>query len=595
MQQRPGSKDRSFYPPRSRRTQPALPGATLPTAPVPVRSQQYPIEPPTSPDRRPNYGRRALLAFIGLGLLLEVLLLATYPLLAEATSREDAAKQALLGLLPWLPHLYWTTTMPALVQLVAHIPAFALSNGGAGGNVNLLLLLSALAFVITLIAGRIGSRVLRERLSRTDNSVLFSTIIVLTAIFALTYLFAPPILSQDMFLYGIYGHLVTVYHVNPYVVSLIAFPHEPLQKGISGGAQSVMAPGPVWMDLCIPIVLLARDSIANVLLLFRGLGLVAHLINTVLIWIIVAKLKPEMRISGTLLYGWNPLVLLLSINGMHLDVIVVLFILLAILFFQRKSPILGWVLMLLAVLINMLILLLLPLFFCLLLKEARTLSSGRRAFWWLSVAGESVLVILLAYAPYWSGWGLAGLFTSMQHVFLQDNAVNSLDAALINLPVTLPPVFAWLIVPHHWTIIAVVVVGSLLLLGCWLADTVELVVLFSSWVSLALLALMPTYWPWYVLVPLALSLCSVGGRTILLAMLLTAGALLSCYFWLFQPSWPGLALMTIGLPVLAWGWILFFSTTWEMTRSREPIPEPAQGAKPTRRGLSRPSWPRRGR
>jgi len=281
--------------------------------------------------------------------------------------------------------------MPALGQFVAHIPAFALSNAGVGGNANLLLLLSALAFVITLIAGRIGSRVLRERLSRTYNRALFSTIIVLTAIFALTYLFAPPLLPQDMLLYGIYGHLVTVYHVNPYVVSLTAFPHEPLQRGISGGTQSLMAPGPVWMDLCIPMVLLARDSIANVLLLFRGLGLVAHLINTILIWIILAKLKPEMRNLGTLLYGWNPLVLLLSITSMHLDVVVVLFILLAILFFQRTSPILGWVLMLLAMLINVLILLLLPLFFCLLLKEARTLPSGRRAFWWLAVIGVSVL------------------------------------------------------------------------------------------------------------------------------------------------------------------------------------------------------------
>src|SRR6266516_2194504 len=293
MQQRPGRKERNFYPPHSRKTQPALPGATLPTAPIPVRSQQYPIEPPTSSHRRPNYGRRALLAFIGLGLLLEALLLATYPLLAGATSRGDAAKQALLGLLLWLPHLYWTTTMPTLVQIVAHIPAFALSNAGAGGNVNLLLLLWALAFVITLVAGRIGGRVLRERLLRNANSVLFSTILVLTAIFALTCFFAPPILSQDMFLYGIYGHLVTVYHVNPYVVSLTAFPHESLQRSISGGVQSVVAPGPVWLDLCIPMVLLARDSIANILLLFRGLGLAAHLINTILIWIIVAKLKPE--------------------------------------------------------------------------------------------------------------------------------------------------------------------------------------------------------------------------------------------------------------------------------------------------------------
>src|SRR5205823_1424601 len=153
--------------------------------------------------------------------------------------------------------------------------------------------------------------------------------------------------------------------------------------------------------------------------------------------------------------------------------------------FQRVSPILVWVLMLLTMLINMLVLLLLPLFFCLLLKEARTLPSGRRAFWWPSVAGVSVLVLILAYAPYWSGWGLAGLLTSMQQVFLQDNAINSLDAALIKLPV-----FAWLVVPHHWTIFVAIIAGSLLLLGCWLADTIELVVLFSSWVSLALLALM---------------------------------------------------------------------------------------------------------
>src|SRR2546430_3296827 len=168
MQQRPGRKDRNFYPPRSRKTQPALPGATLPTAPVPVRSQQYPIEPPTAPHRRPNYGRRALLAFIGLGLLLEALLLATYPLLAAATSREDVAKQALLGLLPWLPHLYWTTALPFLAQIVARVPFFAPANGGlniGNGNPNLLLCLLMLVFVITLIAARIGGRVVRELLS----------------------------------------------------------------------------------------------------------------------------------------------------------------------------------------------------------------------------------------------------------------------------------------------------------------------------------------------------------------------------------------------------------------------------------------------
>ncbi len=597
MQRRPGSRDKSLYPVRSGRTQPALPGATLPTAPIAARPQYYPEEPQSSARKRPNYGRRALLTLLGLGALLEMLLLAVYPLFAAATSRTDAAMQALLHLFPWLPRLYWTTVFPFFVTALSHIPLFALAHDGAGaggGNANFLLFLLGLAFVVTLIAGRVGIRVLREHLSFRDTRALFSTIIILTGVFGVTCYFAPPILSQGMFLYGIYGHLVTIYHVNPYVVSLAAFPHELLQKGIVNGIQSVAAPGPVWIDLCIPVVLLARDSIANVILLFRGIGLASHLISTVLVWVILAKLKPEMRISATILYGWNPLVLLLSINGMHLDVVVVLFVLLAVLFFQRKSPILGWVLMLLAVLINMLTLLLLPLFFRLLLKETHTMSTERRVFWWLSVAGVSALVVILAYAPYWSGWGLAGLLTYTQQVFLPDKAINSLDAALINLPVRLPLVLSWLAAPHHWTIFAAVMVGMLLLLGCWLADTVDLVVLFSSWVAMALLILMPTYWPWYALLPAALALTSTSRRTMLLALLLTMGALLSCYFWFWQPPWTGQALVTIGFPVLAWGWILFFATTWEMIHANIQQPE-AQGTKPARKGLSRPSRPSRPR
>ncbi|HEY6409111.1 MAG TPA: hypothetical protein VIY29_16750, partial [Ktedonobacteraceae bacterium] len=486
MQRRPDSKDKGLYPVRSGRTQPALPGATLPTAPIVARSQQYPVERITSTKRRPAYGRRTLFVLLGLGVSIELLLLATYPLLSAVTSRTDAAKEALLGLFPWLPHLYWTAAFPFLVELLSHVPLLALTHTGSNaesGNANLLLWLLALAFVITLIAGRVGRRALREPLTRGNTRALFSTIMILTGVFGVTCYFAPAILSQGMFFYGILGHLVTVYHVNPYVVSLSAFKHELLQKGIINGTQSVTAPGPVWIDVSIPVVLLARDSVANVLLLFRGIGLASHVINTVLIWVILAKLKPETRISATILYGWNPVVLLLSINGMHLDVVVVLFILLAILFFQRKSLILGWVLLLLAMLINMLTLLLLPLFFGLLLKEARSMSSRRRALWWLWVAGVSALVVILAFVPYWSGWGIAGLLSYTQQVFLQNNAINSLDAALLNLPVRLPPALSWLVAPQHWTIFAAVTVGALLLLGCWLADTVELVVLFSCWIS----------------------------------------------------------------------------------------------------------------
>src|SRR3989440_11745893 len=594
MQRRPG-RDRGSDSIRARRTQPALPGATMPTVSMVAPLQQYPArlyEPQSPAKKRPDYGRRALMQLLSLGALLEILFLAFYPLFAGVTSGNDAAKQALPGLFPWISRLYWTRAAPVLVQLLAQVPGFNLTT--ASGTINFLVLLLALSFILVFIAGRIGNRVGQERLLRPQIRALFCTIMIFTLVFSVTYLFAPAILtlSQDVFLYGLYGRLVTVYYVNPYSVSLGAFPHDLLQQGILQGTQATQAvkgtrpPGPVWIDLSIPIVLLARESVANVILGFRLIGLAAHLVNVVLIWVIVGKLKPEARIFATVLYAWNPLVLLLSINEMHLDVVVALFILLAILFFQRNSPILGWVLVLLVVLMNILCLLLLPLFFRLLTKEARILRAGRRVLLWLAVVVVSGIGVVLSYAPYWQGWGLTGLLTSVRQAFLQDSAINSLDAALVNLPVKLPTSLTCLIAPHHWMIFAMVIVGCLLLLGLWLAEDVEFVVLFGSWLLLALVVLLPVYWPWSVIVPLALALCSASRRSILLAQLLTLGALGSCCFWFWQPVWLSQALVTVGLPLLVWGWILFFTSTWEMAHAREPEP-PVNQAK--RRGLSRPS------
>ena len=544
-----------------------------------------------------------MLQLLGLGILLELLFLALYPLLVGVASTNNIVQQAWQGLFPWLPELYWTNALPVLPQLLAHISAFNLGN--SGGNANLLLLVLAITFLLTLLAAQSGRRVLRERLSVSTVRVLFSIVLVLTILFGLTFVLLPAAMTHEMFLYGTYGRLITVYHVNPYAVSLSAFPHDLLQKGIAKGAAPASSFGPVWIDLSIPVVLLARDSVANVLLGFRLLGLLAHVVNAMLLWFILGKLKSELRLAATLLYAWNPLVLLLGIGEMHQDIVLVLFILLAIVFFQRKSPLWGWVLVLLAVLINVLCLLLLPLLFGLLPRETRSFSMGRRVLWWLALIVVSALVLVLAYAPYWPGWGITGLLGSLQHAFWQDTAVNSVDAVLLTLPVKLPSWVAWLAVPHHWTIFAAITVACLLSLGCWLADKLNFVVLFCSWVMLALLVLLPTYWPWYVLLPLVLAICSTSGRTLLLALLLTVGAMLSYYFLLWQAAWMGQALVTIAFPMLLWGWLLFFISTWGMMRAREQEAQPeqvvaGQGQQQSwRRGLSRPSvpsrpsWPRR--
>lgn len=594
---------------RTKRTQPALPGVTLPTSPI-VAPSRYNLgesqepQPPTQ-KKRSRRGWRATLTLMGFGLFLAMVLLAMYPLLANGYIASNgptnsAAQRAILGLFPWIPRLYWTTRLPILAQLVAHSATF--NPGSSGGSANLLFTLLGLAFVVMLLAGQVGSRVMRGRLSQGDSRLLFWTVFLFATIFGLICLFAPgagpAIMARDMFQYGLYGRLVTVYDVNPYSISLGVFSHDLFQQGIVGGLAGVPTlsiSGPIWIDLCIPVALLAHGSIASVLMDFRLLGLIAHLANAILIWTILAKLKPEMRLSATILYSWNPLVLLMSISGMHQEVVVVLFLLLAILLFQRRSPMLAWVFLLLSALISLVGLLLLPLFVPLLVREARTLQGGwgRRFFWWLMMGTVTVAVIVLAYLPYWQNGGLGNILANLRQVFLQDTATNSLDAALIHLPITLPSAISWLVEPHHWTIIAAVTVGLLLVLSLWLVDTIPFVVMMSSWVMLALLVLLPTFWPWYLLVPLALSLCSANTRTILLAQLLIVGALVSYYYWLWQPVWLSQALVTVGIPLLIWGWTLFFRATWDMVHAnRELELEAVLVAKPApRRGFSRPSWP----
>ena len=544
---------------RARRTQPALPGVTLPTASIVVQAKLSSALPQPPSNKQPQHAKRAALKLAGLGFLLALIYLAMYPLLAGLGN--GPLNQAFYVVFPWLPHLFWTSWTPFLVQGLHHIPIFDLSSGGSSttivnGYPNLLLILFTLAFVLVLVTARVGSKVARERLTSKDRSLLFWTVCILTGIFGVIFIFAP-------------GRMATLYNVNPYVVSPTAYVTDILHIFLSNKGLGV----------------------ANILVGFRLLGLVAYMANAVLIWIILAKLKPEMRISGMLLFAWNPLVLLVGVSEMQYEMVVITFLLLGALFFQRRSFLLSWVCILLATLINMFCLLLLPFFLKLLWKEKHMMRGGRRFLWWLALTSLSAVIVVLAFAHYWRGWGLAGFVSNLQQTFLQGNAVNSLDAAILYLPMGFPVFLSWLSAPNHWTILAGITVGSLLLSGLWLAKTLEFVLLFSSWIFLVLTVLIPVHWPGFMLLPLALAIVSTSRRTILLAMLLTMGAVLEYYFLLWPKVWPNLALMTIGLPLLIWGWTLFFTATWQMTRQEDTKQPPPKSIKGFR--FSRSSFPSR--
>ncbi|MDQ2716280.1 MAG: hypothetical protein M3Z08_15355 [Chloroflexota bacterium] len=572
---------------RTQRTQPALPGATLPTAPMPGYVPGYIVGLQPASSRRSHSVRRAVVRLLGLALLLEGVYLALYPLFAGTTAPGDAAKQALLRLFPWLPALYWTTAFPALGRFLARVPW--LNPGADSGLANLLLALLVLAFVLVLVAAGVGRRVAGQQISCAGARALFWCVLALALVFGLTYVCAPSLVSRDVFLYAFSGRVVVLYHANPYTAAPALFAHDPLRAVILSGVSETLPYGPVWLDIGIPLALFARGSLANILIEYRLLALVVHLLNAALVWAILAKMKPQTRVAAMILYAWNPVLLLLGIGEMHMLGVVILFVLLAAFFFQRNSLLLSWVFLLLAALINGFCLLFLPIFLRLLWREVRLSPRMQRFLWWLAAAGITSLILVLAYAPYWQGWGLPGVVQSLRQTFWQSEALNSLDAALLHLPIALPPALSWLTAPHHWTMLALAAVVLLVLMGTWLTDSLALALLFNCWLFLALVVLLPDYWPWYVLLLVTLALCTANSRTILLTLLLALGTLLSYYCLLWRVPWSGQALLTVGLPLLVWGWVLFFASTWQMMRVRAGDSRPLTKAK----SLSRSSWPSR--
>jgi len=72
--------------------------------------------------------------------------------------------------------------------------------------------------------------------------------------------------------------------------------------------------------------------------IFKGLALLVHLINCVLIWAILSNLSPWRRLGGTILYAWNPLALIELAGNGHNDGLLIFFLLLTtLLIIQQKG------------------------------------------------------------------------------------------------------------------------------------------------------------------------------------------------------------------------------------------------------------------
>ena len=226
-------------------------------------------------------------------------------------------------------------------------------------------------------------------------------------LFGITLLFQPRLFSDDVFTYIFSGRILTVYGANPLNTVPNQYSADPYLVWVLSGRNAPNIYGPLW--ICVSALLAGLSNIPVIsLLLFKGLALLAHLVSCVLIWSILGEIAPARRVLGTLLYAWNPLVVIeLAGSGHNEGFLLVLLLLATWLYIHYVRTSRRWLFLSmlivfgLAISTNLLTLLLVPLY---LWFDMRTERSVARATWGFCIR-LALLVVpeVLITLPFWRG------------------------------------------------------------------------------------------------------------------------------------------------------------------------------------------------
>jgi hypothetical protein len=258
------------------------------------------------------------------------------------------------------------------------------------GGLTYALLLFALFFLLY----QLYVRVQREGLGRRPLLL----ILVVAALFALPLLFVYPFNATDIFGYIIRGRVASVYGQNPYTTPPSHFIHDPFVVLIGEWAGETAPYGPLWELVAAGLTAISGDLFTNALL-FKGLSLACFLTITALVWSLLPP-GPQ-RSAHTILWAWNPALLLIFVANGHNDALMLFWLILGLWLSRRGQYAAGFLVMVLGALTKPVAVLTLPFFFLGFIREAP--AGPTRARMALSLP----LSLLLAWATFlpWAGRG----------------------------------------------------------------------------------------------------------------------------------------------------------------------------------------------
>ncbi|MBP6804658.1 MAG: polyprenol phosphomannose-dependent alpha 1,6 mannosyltransferase MptB [Chloroflexi bacterium] len=225
-------------------------------------------------------------------------------------------------------------------------------------------------------------------------------LLLATLLFILPLLFTYPINATDIYRYVIGGQTTSLYDANPFATPPSQLPDASIAAYAGEWADATSPYGPVWETAAAAITRVSGNNLLLGLLMFKGLAALLHLAIAGLIWQVLAGQETAVRTAFTLLWAWNPGLLLTFVVDGHNDILMLFWLLLGVWVMRRGHLTTGLLLMVLAPLTKFIGLLPLPFFF---LAAWRQIPAWRgRARLAAGTAVGALALVLITFLPFGS-------------------------------------------------------------------------------------------------------------------------------------------------------------------------------------------------
>jgi hypothetical protein len=229
------------------------------------------------------------------------------------------------------------------------------------------------------------------------RAAMLALLVGAPVLFALVLVPGFPLLSNDIFKYVFDGRILAIYHENPFVRVPADYPDDRFYDLVYWKAV-VNAHGPLWRLLEAASAQAGGESCTRSILAMKVWPTLAYGGTIAALFLLLRQLMPDRAISGTVVYAWNPLVLLEALQNGHNDVVAALPTLLAVWAGRAGRWRLAFVLLAVGLLVKPLAAVIGPVLLLAAWKSDR--AALREAFIGVGLAGA---VVIVAYVPFFGG------------------------------------------------------------------------------------------------------------------------------------------------------------------------------------------------